>query len=233
VGDRTQQLVQPSERQVCLRLDAGRSEDNHPAFDRGALRLLEQTGLPDPGGPLTTRAPPVRDLGELKGALIPIGGLTSGFISKLARSCTEPGTSSEDLATPGGFRVKGALITIVALTRGFPSGSVWLDGNPGTVYMMADRCLLRSEGETWGPVSLDKFSKQVSAPWADWIPIVAVEAERVERTRRKTDHGPDPRFVCPTPLLVVGATRVRRRNVQTVGIEHPAGMVRAKAVGPR
>jgi len=36
--------------------------------------------------------------------------------------------------------------------------------------MMADGSLLRSGGETWGPVSPTMFSKQVSRPVGGWIP---------------------------------------------------------------
>jgi len=40
----------------------------------------------------------------LKGAFIPIGGVTSGLPSRLVSPARNPRTSSEDLATPGGFR---------------------------------------------------------------------------------------------------------------------------------
>jgi hypothetical protein len=53
--------------------------------------------------------------------------------------------------------------------------------------MMADGSLLRSGGETWGPVSPDNVEK--TGVWSIGQPgflVVAAEAEQVERTRRKT-----------------------------------------------
>ena len=61
------------------------------------------------------------------------------------------------LGTP---RLKGAFIPIVAMTRGFPSDPVWLVPNPETVPMMSDGSLLRSGGETWGPVSPDNVHER-------------------------------------------------------------------------
>ena len=53
--------------------------------------------------------------------------------------------------------------------------------------MMADGSLLRSGGETWGPVSPGNVQKTgVSPGGQSGSPIVAAEAEQVERTRRKT-----------------------------------------------
>ena len=46
--------------------------------------------------------------------------------------------------------------------------------------MMSDGSLLRSGGETWGPVSPEMFTKEVSRS------IVAAKAEQFERTRGKT-----------------------------------------------
>jgi hypothetical protein len=106
--------------------------------------------------------------------------------------------------------VKGAFITIVALTRG-SLGSVWLVGNPGTVYMMADGCLLRVGSETWGPVSIDKFSKQVSTPWADWIPHRGRGVEAVERTGLKTWSGARSELLVPYTQLI--ALRPKSANI--------------------
>jgi len=43
--------------------------------------------------------------------------------------------------------------------QGFPSGPVRLYRNPETDPMMADGSLLRSGGETWGPVSPENVEK--------------------------------------------------------------------------
>jgi hypothetical protein len=84
-----------------------------------------------------------------------------------------------------GIHVKGALIPIVVLTRGL-HGSVRLVRNPGTVPMMGDGFLMRSGGETWGPVSPDNVQETgVSPGGRSGSPIVTAEAEQVERTRRK------------------------------------------------
>ena len=54
--------------------------------------------------------------------------------------------------------------------QGFPSGSVRLVRNPRTVPMMADGSLLRSGGETWGPVSPENVHEtRCLARWAVWI----------------------------------------------------------------
>jgi hypothetical protein len=77
-------------------------------------------------------------------------------------------------------------IPIVALTRGFPLAPVRLVRNPETVPMMADGSLLRSGGETWGPVSPDNVHETGVLPIGEsGSTIVAAEAEQVERTRRK------------------------------------------------
>jgi hypothetical protein len=69
----------------------------------------------------------------------------------------------------------------------FPSGSARLVQNPETLAMMADGSLLRSGGETWGPVSPDNVHETGVSPPVDGLdPLVAAEAEQVERTRRKT-----------------------------------------------
>jgi hypothetical protein len=53
--------------------------------------------------------------------------------------------------------------------------------------MMADGSLLRSGGETWGPVSPDNVHETgVSPGGQSGSPIVAAEVEQVERHRRKT-----------------------------------------------
>jgi hypothetical protein len=57
-----------------------------------------------------------------------------------------------------------ALIPSVAPDQGFPSGPVRLDRNPETDP--ADGSLLRSEGETWEPVSPDNVHETgVSFRW--------------------------------------------------------------------
>jgi hypothetical protein len=72
--------------------------------------------------------------------------------------------------------VKGALTRIVALT-GFPSGPVgW--SRTRDCPMMADGSLLRSGGETWGPVSPDNVHETgVSLNGQSGFPIVAAEAQ--------------------------------------------------------
>jgi hypothetical protein len=86
---------------------------------------------------------------------------------------------------PSPLDLKGALIPILALTRGFPLAR--LVRNPETVSMMADGSLLRSGGETWGPVSPDNVHETgVSPGGQSGSPIVAADPDQVERTRRKT-----------------------------------------------
>jgi hypothetical protein len=49
-----------------------------------------------------------------------------------------------------------------------------------------------------GWCGLTMFTKEVSRPVESLDPpIVATEAEQVERTREGPGHGPDPRFLCP------------------------------------
>jgi hypothetical protein len=61
--------------------------------------------------------------------------------------------------------------------------------------MMADRSLLRSGSETWGPVSPDNVHETGVWPIGPRaFPVVAVEAGQVERTRRKTWSRLDPSF---------------------------------------
>jgi hypothetical protein len=60
--------------------------------------------------------------------------------------------------------LKGALIPIVALTRGYPRAPFGWSGTPGTVHVIADGSLLRSGGETWGPVSPDNVEKTGDSP---------------------------------------------------------------------
>jgi hypothetical protein len=53
--------------------------------------------------------------------------------------------------------------------------------------MMADGSLLRSGGETWGPVSPDNVEK--TGVWSieqTGFPVWPPRTEQVERTRRKT-----------------------------------------------
>ncbi len=59
--------------------------------------------------------------------------------------------------------LKGALIPIAVLTRGL-HGSVRLVRNPGTVPMMGDGSLMRSGGETWGPVSPNNVQERGVSP---------------------------------------------------------------------
>ena len=52
--------------------------------------------------------------------------------------------------------------------------------------MMADGSLLRSGGETWGPVSPDNVHETGVSPGGRFgSPIVAAEAEQVERKSKK------------------------------------------------
>ena len=44
-----EELMQPGERKVGLRLDAGGGHDQHVAIAGNAPRRFEQRGLPDPG----------------------------------------------------------------------------------------------------------------------------------------------------------------------------------------
>jgi hypothetical protein len=63
--------------------------------------------------------------------------------------------------------------------------------------MMADGSQLRSGGETWGPVSPDNVDETGVSPCGrSGSPIVAPEAEPVERTRRKTRSRARSRFLC-------------------------------------
>jgi hypothetical protein len=56
------------------------------------------------------------------------------------------------------------------------------------------------------------------ARWTVPIPLVAAEAEQVERTRGRPGHGPDPRFCAlyhldgPTRPILVSARPVDRRD---------------------
>jgi len=48
-----------------------------------------------------------------------------------------------------------------------------------------------------GAVSRTMFTRHRSlVRWTVPIPLVAAEAEQVERTRGRPGHGPDPRFLC-------------------------------------
>jgi hypothetical protein len=85
------------------------------------------------------------------------------------------------------FTLEGALIAIVTLTRGYPRAPFGWSGTLGTVPMIADGSLLRSEGETWGPVSPDNVHETGVSPGGQSRSlIVAAEAQQVEPTRTKT-----------------------------------------------
>jgi hypothetical protein len=97
--------------------------------------------------------------------------------------------------------------------RGFPSGSVRLVRNPGTVPMMADGSLLRSGGETWGPVSPDNVQETGVWPGGQSeFPIVVAEAKQVERTGRNTCLRAESEFLCPSgdPRRAHGPRRYRQ-----------------------
>jgi hypothetical protein len=90
--------------------------------------------------------------------------------------------------------LKGALIPIVALTRGFPLAPFGWSGT-GDCPMMADGSLLRSGGETWGPVWPDNVQKTGVSPGGQsgspsWPPRRSRSSELEERP----GHGSDPRF---------------------------------------
>jgi hypothetical protein len=80
--------------------------------------------------------------------------------------------------------------------QGFPSGSVRLVPNPGTVPMMADGSLLRSGGETWGPVSPDNVHETGVSPGGQSRSAHRGPRGRTGRANSKKDlfTGPDPRF---------------------------------------
>jgi hypothetical protein len=80
-----------------------------------------------------------------------------------------------------------APIPIVSLSRGFPLAPVRLVRNSETDPMMADGSLVRSGSETWGPVWPDNVHETgVSPAGPSGFPVVAAEAEQVERTLKKT-----------------------------------------------
>ena len=83
--------------------------------------------------------------------------------------------------------------------QGFPLAPFGWSGTPETVPMMADGPLLRSGGETWGPVSPDNVHETgVSPQWTFRISVETAEAQLVERTRGKTLSRPGSELLCPS-----------------------------------
>ncbi len=73
---------------------------------------------------------------------------------------------------------------------------------------MDDGSLLRSGSETWGPVSPDNVHETgVSPGGQSGSPIVAAEAEQVERTRRKTWSRARSEVFVPYSLHFTSSTR--------------------------
>jgi hypothetical protein len=65
--------------------------------------------------------------------------------------------------------------------------------------MTADGSLLRSGGETWGPVWPDNVDETGVWPIGQRaFPVVAAEAGQVERTLRKTCSRAESEFLCPS-----------------------------------
>jgi hypothetical protein len=76
-----------------------------------------------------------------------------------------------------------------------PCGPVRLVRNPETVPMMADRSLLRSGSETWGPVSPDNVHETgVSFRWRSGSPSSPPRRSRSSELEERPGHG----FLCPT-----------------------------------
>src|SRR6266545_2065957 len=74
---------------------------------------------------------------------------------------------------------------------------------------MDDGSLLRSGSETWGPVSPDNVHETgVSPGGQSGSPMVAADAEQVERTRGKTWSRARSRFLCPTGNIATGCQAV-------------------------
>jgi hypothetical protein len=132
--------------------------------------------------------------------LPPDSPLTKGQVSRRTlltdSSHTGPQPSGTPLArgdSPRVVRLKGALIEIrlewapiliVAQTQGFPYGSP--QPSWGTVPGFRTS-RTGSGGETWGPVSPENIHESGASPGGQsGSPIVAAEAQQVERTRRKT-----------------------------------------------
>jgi hypothetical protein len=65
--------------------------------------------------------------------------------------------------------------------------------------MMADGSLLRSRAETWGAVWPDNVHETGVSP-GGWpgIPSWPRKRNRSSELDERPDHGPDPRFLCPT-----------------------------------
>jgi hypothetical protein len=106
-------------------------------------------------------------------------------------------------APAGGPPAKGCTYSDRGPDQGFPSGSVRLVRNAGTVPMMADESLLRSRGETWGPVSPDNVHETGVLPLdildcPSWPP----RRSRSSELEQRPGHGPDPRFMCPTGMVL-------------------------------
>jgi hypothetical protein len=149
----------------------------------------------------------------VKGACIRIGGLTSGFPSRLVQPDTAPRTSSGDLATPGGFRILHPAVKI-ADPFGLPSDPPWC----------GDAFHLSGDG-TWAPVSPDNVHETVVSPGGQsGSPNRGPSRpSRSSELEEGPGHGPDPRFLCPTASGRARGEARRtetRRRAQDVG--HPA-----------
>jgi hypothetical protein len=109
----------------------------------------------------------------VKGAFIPIGGVTSGFPSRLVWPARNLRTSSEDLATPGGIRDTHSSRTIALRT-------------------LHDAVMAPPiRHEPWGPVWPDNVHETgVSPQRTIRISVETAEAQVAERTRKDLVTGP-------------------------------------------
>ena len=148
--------------------------------------------------------------GCLKGAFIPIGGLTSAFPHQgslrnggpgfgVARQCS----GNRCLARWTVWILKGAHIPIGGLTSGLPHQGSLGRGDYGV------RC---------GPTM---FRKQVSLPVdsldpPSWPPRQRRSSELEKRPR----HGPDPRFLCPTGFCYEAPRACIGRSDRRLAVRH-------------
>jgi hypothetical protein len=131
--------------------------------------------------------------------------------------------------------LKGALIAIVTLTRGYPRAPFGWSGTLGTVPMIADGSLLRSEGETWGPVSPDDVHETgVSAGGQFGIPRVTAEPSRSSELEERPGHGARSEvFVACTrigPAADANSSKISWELVAVAG--DPEAFTQALRVGP-
>ena len=128
----------------------------------------------------------------MKGAFIPIGGLTSGFSSQLVKPGTEP---VDELGRPPDPRpVSGRCI---AVGRLLTKRSCPADRQHAVMASFGD--------EPWAPVWPDNVGKTGDSPnEQSRSPIAAAQVEQVERTRRKTWSRARSEFLCPTASFRTG-----------------------------